>query len=58
MTFTPGDVVKLVSGGPRMTVAVGPNVECFWFEMLQDGQYGELCRGVFPIHSLRKVETE
>ena len=37
MAFSIGDVVKLKSGGPPMTVSYGPyenggtSVECFWF---------------------------
>ena len=34
MNFAVGDVVRLKSGGPRMTVlsANGEDVQCVWFE--------------------------
>ena len=34
MTFTPGDVVRLKSGGPKMTVleSDGEQVQCKWFD--------------------------
>ena len=36
MTFAPGDVVRLKSGGPVMTVeslsGEGNSVHCFWFQ--------------------------
>lgn len=57
----PGDVVKLKSGGPEMTV-VGyglmmsgappdkENVQCFWFEGTAQKS------GHFPVLALKKVE--
>jgi uncharacterized protein YodC (DUF2158 family) len=41
MSFQPGDVVQLKSGGPRMTIdnVDGDKVECCWFEKDKQ-QYG------------------
>jgi uncharacterized protein YodC (DUF2158 family) len=53
-----GDVVKLKSGGPAMTVEVvtkateGHLVRCVWF----DG--AEAKRGTFPAAALEDAETE
>jgi len=46
MTFQPGDVVSLKSGGQPMTVAVAADdgVECIWI-----GEEGELFRETLPV---------
>lgn len=60
-TITPGDVVQLKSGGPRMTVSsyhwmiidreFNKNyVQCHWFDTYT------LTSGVFPILSLKRIE--
>ena len=52
MTFVVGDVVKLKSGGPEMTVDVvnGSDIRCTWFDGL------EAKRFVFQARMLEKVE--
>ncbi len=53
MSFTPGDVVQLKSGGPRMTVreVAGDNdVYCEWFDQK------DVKRGAFKAAMLEKVE--
>jgi uncharacterized protein YodC (DUF2158 family) len=49
MTFQPGDVVFLKSGGQSMTVAAitGENVECIWL-----GEEGDLFRQAMPAVAL------
>lgn len=41
-TFSPGDIVKLISGGPLMTVVkmTGNVVQCIWFNPTSN-QYAE-----------------
>lgn len=58
MEFKVGELVRLKSGGPQMTIEVFPvsemgikyddRAQCFWF----DG--GELKRDVFPLATLDK----
>lgn len=64
--FTVGDIVRLKSGGPEMTVTQvrhpldgvleklgqSPTVECMWFE----GKSNKRGKGNFPPGSLEKVE--
>ncbi|TAA09770.1 DUF2158 domain-containing protein [Pseudoxanthomonas winnipegensis] len=55
-TFAVGDIVKLKSGGPDMTVKVTPELHsqhytCQWFA----GK--KLEQGNFPGHSLEQVEN-
>ena len=49
MTFQPGDVVFLKSGGQSMTVAAitDENVECIWL-----GEEGDLFRQAIPAVAL------
>jgi uncharacterized protein YodC (DUF2158 family) len=53
-----GDVVKLKSGGPTMTVEVitketaGATVRCVWFDD------AEFKRGIFPAATLEKAEDD
>lgn len=49
MSFQPGDVVFLGSGGQSMTVAAitDENVECIWI-----GEEGELFRQPIPVVAL------
>jgi uncharacterized protein YodC (DUF2158 family) len=53
MTFQPGDVVFLKSGGQSMTVAAvsGENVECIWL-----GEEGDLFRQAIPAVVLTSAE--
>lgn len=55
-TFKVGDIVKLKSGGPDMTVQIvpekGENYRCQWFA----GKKLEF--GFFQFESLRSVEAE
>lgn len=53
MTFQPGDVVALKSGGQPMTVATvaDEGVECIWI-----GEEGELFRETLPSIVLQAVE--
>jgi uncharacterized protein YodC (DUF2158 family) len=52
----PGDVVRLKSGGPLMTVShidppdeYGPaQARCSWFDDKKE------CSGIFPMHALNK----
>ena len=55
MTFKPGDVVLLRSGGPSMTiVAVDEDeIKCVWI-----GEEGELFRESLPPVALDLVETD
>ena len=61
MEFKPGDVVKLKSGGPKMTIKkIGPNnlenakddASCVWFEgnQLKDSR--------FPLETLVSAQEE
>jgi len=54
MTFQPGDVVALKSGGQPMTVAnvADEGVECIWI-----GEEGELFRETIPSIVLLAAET-
>jgi uncharacterized protein YodC (DUF2158 family) len=54
MTITPGQVVQLRSGGPKMTVvglkprddlSFDPDVHCRWFDRLGNVHYGIFTRG-------------
>lgn len=63
MDFKPGDVVRLKSGGPRMTVEkVGKTqfgddgVWCVWFETSGSKQIAK--RETFPLVTLEGVATE
>ncbi len=53
MNLKPGDIVRLKSGGPQMTVSYfeGHNVECVWF-----GADGDFKRASFPAAALEKKE--
>ncbi|MPZ37256.1 MAG: DUF2158 domain-containing protein [Rhizobiales bacterium] len=53
MTFKPGDVVFLKSGGQSMTVAAvtDENVECIWL-----GEEGDLFRQAIPAIALTSAE--
>ena len=53
MTFQPGDVVFLKSGGQSMTVATisDENVECIWL-----GEEGDLFRQAIPSVALTSAE--
>ena len=53
MTFQPGDVVFLKSGGQSMTVAAitEENVECIWL-----GEEGDLFRQAIPSVALTSAE--
>jgi uncharacterized protein YodC (DUF2158 family) len=55
MTFAPGDVVQLKSGGQEMTVASveEDNVECIWI-----GDAGEYFRETIPSIALVKSEDD
>jgi uncharacterized protein YodC (DUF2158 family) len=55
MTFKPGDVVLLRSGGPSMTVVSvdEDEIKCVWI-----GEEGELFRETIPPIALDLVETE
>lgn len=63
MEFSPGDVVQLKSGGPRMTVEqVGeahmtgePTVWCVWFEKVGNKQVVQ--RDTFPPVTLTKASS-
>lgn len=57
--FSPGDVVELKSGGPKMTIenvgkygmgATHDSANCVWFERMKRME------GVFELHMLRKVK--
>lgn len=60
--FKVGDIVMLKSGGPLMTVnnigqynyADYDSAQCDWF--IQDKAPWKKDEGVFPLHSLKKVE--
>jgi uncharacterized protein YodC (DUF2158 family) len=53
-----GDVVRLNSGGPRMTVEIitketaAPVVRCVWFDN------EELKRGIFPAAALEEADDD
>lgn len=57
--FAPGDLVRLKSGGPTMTVfevapareGRGNVVRCGWFEG-SDAKWGDVCDGGFPVAAL------
>lgn len=55
MTFKPGDVVLLRSGGPSMTVVAvdEDEIKCVWI-----GEEGELFRESLPPVALDLVETD
>lgn len=55
MTFQPGDVVALKSGGQAMTVAEATEngVECIWI-----GEEGELFRETLPAAVLQALDDE
>lgn len=59
--FVVGDMVKLISGGPLMTVlAVGEGVQCQWFEeeSLQSGVFPPECLMLmteFPAYSMKAI---
>ncbi len=56
----PGDVVRLKSGGPRMTVSTvesddrGQFVKCFWFSQSVDG-FGAVDGHAFSMECLERV---
>ena len=54
-TLKVGDVVRLKSGSPRMSVTkvTVDQVSCTWFDMASDGRHGgELQGGDFPSSTL------
>jgi uncharacterized protein YodC (DUF2158 family) len=53
MNLKPGDIVRLKSGGPQMTVnfVEGQNVDCVWF-----GPDGNVKLSSFPAAALAKEE--
>lgn len=59
--FKPGDVVRLKSGGPKMTIHdIGKynyqdfdSAKCDWF--IQDKAPWKQEQGVYPLHSLEKA---
>jgi uncharacterized protein YodC (DUF2158 family) len=55
MTFQPGDVVTLKSGGQAMTVAEATEtgIECIWI-----GEEGELFRETLPAAVLHALDIE
>lgn len=55
MTFQPGDVVALKSGGQFLTVSgvSDENVECIWI-----GEEGELFRETLPLAVLKAVDLD
>lgn len=55
MTFQPGDVVALKSGGPFMTVSgiSDDGIECMWL-----GEEGELFRETLPHAVLKSADRE
>jgi uncharacterized protein YodC (DUF2158 family) len=55
MSFQPGDVVSLKSGGPFMTVSAvaDDGVECVWL-----GEEGELFREMLPLAVLRTADDD
>lgn len=60
--FEVGDVVRLVGGGPKMTVEqvftgiqYAP-IHCAWFEQDESGAWHALKRGCFQASVLREVE--
>jgi uncharacterized protein YodC (DUF2158 family) len=55
MTFQPGDVVVLKSGGQFMTVSgvSEDEIQCIWI-----GEEGELFRETLPLAVLRAAEDE
>lgn len=57
--IVPGDVVRLKSGGPDMTVGyVDPDyVTCVWFYRENNTWSSTMERGTFGIRELEKVET-
>lgn len=62
ITFEPGDVVELKSGGDPMTVVrvdSDGNVDCVWFAKTGDGAYSctKLC-DTFPTPALVELEDD
>ncbi len=57
MKFQVGDVVRLKSGGPHMTVREVGNDEvvCQWFV---GGKHDSVSEAVFPVASLEKVAVK
>ncbi len=55
MSFKPGDIVQLLSGGPSMTVASVPEPGVLFSFVVTDwfGSHGELQRGYFVPEALR-----
>ena len=55
MTFAPGDIVTLKSGGHSMTVVSidADEVDCLWL-----GDTGELFRQLIPTIALTMIESE
>jgi uncharacterized protein YodC (DUF2158 family) len=55
MTFQPGDIVSLKSGGQYMTVAgvSDDGIECIWI-----GEEGDFFRETVPSAVLKAAETE
>ena len=60
MAFSAGDVVKLKSGGPDMTVkfSIGKAVHCIWFILLNEASknYSELQKETFEYDAIEKIK--
>lgn len=52
MSFKPGDIVRVKSGGPEMTVksVTGKDISCTWFNN------GTLKRALFVVEELKPVK--
>ncbi len=54
--FMPGDIVRLRSGGPRMTISCADSshgrIECSWFAR------SSRCSGNFQVEELTRIEDE
>jgi len=63
MEFQPGDVVRLKSGGPKMTISSvstraklgAQTIQCEWFTQLAQGF--ELKSGSFAVHTVQLVQN-
>jgi uncharacterized protein YodC (DUF2158 family) len=55
MSFQPGDVVSLKSGGPYMTVSVvsDDGIECVWI-----GEEGDFFRETLPLAVLKVADND
>lgn len=55
MTFSPGDIVTLKSGGQALTIAAidGEDATCIWL-----GEEGDLFRESLPVIVLQAIDLE